>query len=149
MKYTNILQVLAVETLELHSGVFGSKKPFAKLTEEDLEKLDKSLAEPTNATEIEALKQRITELENENAVFEKTLAETTAEVEKAIETAGLEKQSGLIENISHLGAKCKEYGESSDRHTFAENNGKEEPTDGLIENYINPNDEHNQLLKDL
>lgn len=147
MKYAKITALLGLAQLTLHSGITGMGKPVAKLTEEDLEKIENALENNEN---IEALQQKLSDAEASSATFEKVVAETAQAVENAMETAGLEKQEGLVENINLLGEKCKEFGESKDRHSFAENNGKdEEGKEKYIDGHIDPNDAHNQLINQL
>lgn len=147
MKYAKITALLGLAQLTLHSGIVGMGKPVAKLTEEDLEKIENALE---NIENVEALQQKLSDAEASSATFEKVVAETAQAVENAMETAGLEKQEGLVENINLLGKKCKEYGESKDRHSFADNNGKdEEGKEKYIDGHIDPNDAHNQLINQL
>lgn len=147
MKYAKITALLGLAQLTLHSGITGMGKPVAKLTEEDLEKIENALE---NIENVEALQQKLSDAEASSATFEKVVAETAQAVENAMETAGLEKQEGLVENINLLGEKCKEFGESKDRHSFAENNGKdEEGKEKYIDGHIDPNDAHNQLINQL
>lgn len=147
MKYAKITALLGLAQLTLHSGIVGMGKPVAKLTEEDLEKIENALENNEN---IEALQQKLSDAEASSATFEKVVAETAQAVENAMETAGLEKQEGLVENINLLGEKCKEFGESKDRHSFADNNGKdEEGKEKYIDGHIDPNDAHNQLINQL
>lgn len=147
MKYAKITALLGLAQLTLHSGITGMGKPVAKLTEEDLEKIENALENNEN---IEALQQKLSDAEASSATFEKVVAETAQAVENAMETAGLEKQEGLVENINLLGEKCKEFGESKDRHSFADNNGKdEEGKEKYIDGHIDPNDAHNQLINQL
>lgn len=150
MKYAKITALLGLAQLTLHSGVAGAMglaKPVAKLTEEDLEKIENALG---NIENVEALQQKLSDATAKAETYEKITAETAQAVENAMETAGLEKQEGLIENINLLGEKCKEFGESKDRHSFAENNGKdEEGKEKYIDGHIDPNDAHNQLINQL
>lgn len=147
MKYAKITALLGLAQLTLHSGIVGMGKPVAKLTEEDLEKIENALENNEN---IEALQQKLSDAEASSATFEKVVAETAQAVENAMETAGLEKQEGLVENINLLGEKCKEFGESKDRHSFADNNGKDdEGKEKYIDGHIDPNDAHNQLINQL
>ncbi len=141
MKFQKLTALLALSTIELHSNLFG-KKPFAKLDEDQLEKIENALEE-RNTTELEA-KLSTTEKEKEEAV--ENVSNLNSAVEQALQHAGLEPKGSVIESIALLGEKCKEFGDSKDRHNFPENSGKEEETE-LIDGYINPNDAHNKLIE--
>lgn len=147
MNYPKLTALLGFATLELHAGVLGTGKPYAKLSLEDLEAIEKALTEKENTGEVEELQQKLTETQAEASAYEKMIAETAQSVDKALKIAGLEKKESMTQSIELLGEKCKEYGESKDRHSLAENNGNDTDANGLIEGYLDPNDAHNQLLK--
>lgn len=159
MKYQKLTALLGLSEILLNAGIFGQKKPFAKLEEDELQKIEDALANVTEAEtqqalndakeEITALKTKVTELEGIILTEQQQNADMANAVEQALQHAGLEAQGNFVSNIAHLGEKCKEYGESKERHTFAENNGKDEVVDGYINGFIDPNDEHNQLLAEL
>lgn len=150
VKYSKITQVLGLVEIDLHSNLFGNKQPFAKLTEEDLAKIENALNEIPNVEEkTKELKEQVEQLTEINKAHQEQGELIAEAVKNAIETAGLEQQESLAENIVLLGAKCKEYGESNNRHSFVNNNGIEEHTEGLIDGYFDPNDEHNKFLKNL
>lgn len=149
-KYPKITQVLGLVAIDLHSNLFGNKQPFAKFTEEDLAKIENALNEIPNVEEkTKELKEQVEQLTEINKAHQEQGELIAEAVKNAIETAGLEQQESLAENIVLLGAKCKEYGESNERHSIVNNNGSEEPIDGLINGYFDPNDEHNKFLKNL
>lgn len=138
MKFQKLTALLALNTIELHSNLFG-KKPFAKLDEDQLEKIENALEE-RNTTELES---RLSTAEKEKAV--ENVSNLNSAVEQALQHAGLEPKGSVIESIALLGEKCKEFGDSKDRHNFPENSGKEETE--LVDGYINPNDAHNKLIE--
>lgn len=129
MKYSRIVALLGLSEMVLHSNLFGGK-PFAKLSEDELEKINAAL-------------------EEELASGKENMAALQDAVEQALEHAGLEAEGTLQENIVLLGQKCREYGDSKNRHNFPENNGKDEPTNGLEDGYLDPEDSHNKLIKNL
>jgi hypothetical protein len=137
MKYSRIVALLGLSEMVLHSNLFGGKA-FAKLSEDELEKINAALEEKDTKA-----------LEEELAAGKENMAALQDAVEQALEHAGLEAKGTLQENIVLLGEKCREYGDSKNRHNFPENNGKEEPTNGLVDGYLNPEDSHNKLIKNL
>lgn len=153
MKYQKLTAVLGLAQISLSRGALGLSTPTATFSEEDLGKIEQALAQG-DAQAMEALQQEVATLkedlatakENETKANEKAEAMENA-VAEALETAGLQAEEETTGSIALLGAKCKEYGNSKERHSFPENNGKEENADGLIEGYFDPNDEHNQYLK--
>ena len=150
VKYSKITQVLGLVAIDLHSNLFGNKQPFAKLTEEDLAKIENALNEIPNVEEkTKELKEQVEQLTEINKAHQEQGELIAEAVKNAIETAGLEQQESLAENIVLLGAKCKEYGDSNNRHSLVDNNGIEEHTEGFIDGYFDPNDEHNKFLKNL
>ena len=148
MKYTKLTALLGLAEITLHSGTFSMGTPFAKLNEEQLDLIENALAkDPEN--DIIALQNQLTEATSKASAFEKITTETAKAIETAMQTAGLEKQEGMIENINLLAEKCKEFGEDKNRHSFPDNNGKEEGSEELIDGYLNPKDFHNQLINNL
>lgn len=153
MKYQKLTAVLGLAQISLSRGALGLSTPTATFSEEDLEKVEQALAQG-DAQAMEALQQEVATLKEELATakegqakaIENVMAVEVA-VSDALETAGLQAEEEITGSIALLGAKCKEYGNSKERHSFPDNNGKEENTDGLIEGYFDPNDEHNQYLK--
>lgn len=137
MKYSRIVALLGLSEMVLHSNLFGGKA-FAKLSEDELEKINAALEEKDTKA-----------LEEELAAGKENMAALQDAVEQAMEHAGLETKGTLQENIVLLGEKCREYGDSKNRHNFPENNGKDEPTNGLVDGYLNPEDSHNKLIKNL
>ena len=137
MKYSRIVALLGLSEMVLHSNLFGGKA-FAKLSEDELEKINAALEEKDTKA-----------LEEELAAGKENMALLQDAVEQALEHAGLEAEGTLQESIVLLGQKCQEYGAAKNRHNFPENNGKDEPTNGLVDGYLNPEDSHNKLIKNL
>ena len=138
MKFTRITALLGLAQLTFHAGVFGTQKPFAKLSEEELEKIENALAgleSEEMAEELEKTKQSLSDAVTNLEVAKKNSEETAQAVEAALETL--------------LGEKCKEFGGSKNRHSVVENDGKEVSENGLIGGFMNPEDEHNKLLQRL
>ena len=140
MKYTKLTALLGLAEITLHSGTFSMGTPFAKLNEEQLDLIENAII---------TLQNQLTEATSKASAFEKITTETAKAIETAMQTAGLEKQEGMIENINLLAEKCKEFGEDKNRHSFPDNNGKEEGSEELIDGYLNPEDFHNQLINNL
>lgn len=148
MKYTKLTALLGLAEITLHSGTFSMGTPFAKLNEEQLDLIENALAKDHENDTI-TLQNQLTEATSKASAFEKITTETAKAIETAMQTAGLEKQEGMIENINLLAEKCKEFGEDKNRHSFPDNNGKEEGSEELIDGYLNPKDFHNQLINNL
>ena len=148
MKYTKLTALLGLAEITLHSGTFSMGTPFAKLNEEQLDLIENALAKDQE-NDIIALQNQLTEATSKASAFEKITTETAKAIETAMQTAGLEKQEGMIENINLLAEKCKEFGEDKNRHSFPDNNGKEEGSEKLIDGYLDPKDFHNQLINNL
>lgn len=148
MKYTKLTALLGLAEITLHSGTFSMGTPFAKLNEEQLDLIENALAKDQENDTI-TLQNQLTEATSKASAFEKITTETAKAIEIAMQTAGLEKQEGMIENINLLAEKCKEFGEDKNRHSFPDNNGKEEGSEELIDGYLNPKDFHNQLINNL
>lgn len=148
MKYTKLTALLGLAEITLHSGTFSMGTPFAKLNEEQLDLIENALAKEQE-NDIITLQNQLTEATSKASAFEKITTETAKAIETAMQTAGLEKQEGMIENINLLAEKCKEFGEDKNRHSFPDNNGKEEGSEELIDGYLNPEDFHNQLINNL
>ena len=138
--------LLGLTAITMHnSNIFGTGKNFAKLDEDQLQKIEDALETPAAETpDVENLK---TELANAAAAEAGMQEAVTA----ALELNGLtiEKGQSAAEAIALLGATCKQYGESKERgHTTPENNGKEKPepeSEKLIEGFFDPNAPHNQI----
>lgn len=145
MKYPKLTALLGLTNISLHSGTFGLNSPFAKINEEDLEKIDNALAQE-NSERIRNLIKDLAEAKEESKELQNKVESIETAVAGAMELAGLEAQETAEANISLLGEKCKEYGNSNNRHSFPENSGNEELADGLVEGYLDTNDAHNQLL---
>lgn len=152
MKYAKITALLGLAQLTLHSGVAGAMglaKPVAKLTEEDLEKIENALNHDFE-TENAQLKADLETANKDKKEAEDKLTSMEGQVAEALQTAGLEGGEDALENINLLGEKCKEFGESKARHSFADNNGKDnEGKEKYIDGHIDPNDAHNQLINQL
>ncbi|EKB60752.1 hypothetical protein [Bergeyella zoohelcum] len=145
MKYPKLSALLGLSEIVLNAGIFGNKKPFAKLDEDDLAKVEEALED----SETESLREELNQSKENLATEKQTVSAVENAVEQALQLAGLTAKETLVENIALLGEKCKEYGDSKNRHSTPENNGTEEPTNGLINGYINPNDAHNQIINSI
>ena len=144
-----VLAVLGLTAFTFQNNFWGKKEDaHVKLSQEQLEKIDAALENAgtgDSAQTIADLQEKVSGLEqSETAVKEALTA--------AMELNGIaatENQTP-VEAISALGAKCKEYGESKHTHSLPKTDGKDKAdSNGLIEGYIDPNAEHNQLLTKL
>lgn len=138
MELQKLTALLALGSIEMHAGLFGNKKPFAKLDEDQLQTVEAALAEKDT-----------TALQQELAEAQATVKRLENAVEQALAVAGVSAGETLEASIVALGETCQKYGGSKERHTFAEHSGKDEEASGLVAGYLDPNDEHNQLLKSL
>lgn len=154
--YINLAMILGLSEITLQSGLFGNKN-FAKFDEENLDALEKALANK----DAEDLQAQIKQLEQEKASLEAQVSELSAQgeqldqiqnaIEQALEVNEIEASESFAESIEALGAKCKEYGASKNRHTFSNSDGKDgDPSgDGLIGGIVDPRDEIYQTLKNI
>ncbi len=145
MEFELLATVLGLSKISLKSGILGGKS-FASFDETQLEAIEKALGGTQDAkltAEIEKLKQK----ESEQAEKMKALK---GAVNSALELNGLESEEGasLESSINLLGETCKEYGSKQVVHTITGKPSQEVQTndDGLVEGYIDPNAEHNQML---
>jgi len=135
--------------LSFHS-TFGLGKNHVRLTEEECQKLEDHLsAEPPADNQ-----QQLTDLQTKFDTLQNTYNELSASntaVNTALETAlslnDLKGELGTTattdEAIALLGTKCKAYGASNNRHSFAKNDGKQNEDEDPSKDY-----EHNQVLSD-
>lgn len=143
-KHTLILGVLGVTMLEAHSGIMSSKS-HVRLTEEQLDSIESSLA----ANDVAGLNTQIENLTTTVSENTATLGGIDAAIASAFTANGIELPEGTsaADAIATLSATCKKHGESSNTHSLIKNDGKEPGT--LVEGYMDPNAEHNQLLTKL
>lgn len=144
-KHTAILGVLGLTLLETHSSVMPFGKTHVRLTEEQLDSIESSLA----ANDVAGLNTQIENLTEKVATNTATLGSIDTAIASAFTANGLELPEGTsaADAIATLSATCKKYGESTNTHSFIKNDGKDPET--LIEGYMDPNAEHNQLLTKL
>jgi hypothetical protein len=144
--FQKLLAVLAISAFEFHSNFFGNKKPFAKLDEEQLQKIEDALAEKDTS----ALEKTIAEQANTITGLTTSATEIESAVNQALQLNGIDElgeDTTIGEAIAALGAKCKEYGDATSTHTIVDTDGKEKPDEnGLVDNWYDPNAEHNQML---
>lgn len=144
MKFKNIVALLGLAEIQLHSNFFGGKN-FAKLSEEELEKLDAAIEK----ADVNELETKIAELEKEKATLKAENASFLEALEQALSHNNMKAESTVAESIVSLGKQCKAYGESNNRHNVVDNDGEDkDPSasgDGLVEGYFNPNDSHNKI----
>lgn len=142
-KHTILLSVLGLSVLETHSGVMSSKS-HVRLSEEELDKVEKAL----EANDVTALNTTIKEQNTKISNYEKFDGDLKTSLTEAFATNKLELgDMSSTDAIAHLSAKCKEYGEATNTHSISKTDGLDKTDkDGLLEGYMDPNAEHNQLL---
>ncbi len=146
MKYPLLVAILGLTEISLKAGFFGSKN-FATFTEEQLDTIEGALEKQDTSvliTQIEHAKQDIAEHKERLEIIENAVTE-------ALKLNELEAAEKIEESIRLLGTTCKEYGQKKSVHTLAKQDGKEANLEdnGLIDGYLNPNDEHNKLLNEI
>lgn len=139
--------LLGLAAIQMHNAnIFGTGKNYAKLDEEQLQKIEDALGETSSeeATQtIADLQAQVSNLQaSENSVQE---AVTTA---LQINGLALEEGQTVMDAITLLGTKCHEYGTAKTTHNIPGSDGKDDAGTGeqLIDGYMDPNDEHNKYL---
>lgn len=142
-KHTAILGVLGLTVLETHSGVNPFAKSHVRLTEEQLDSIESSLAD-NDVSGLNTQIQNLTSTVSENTA---TLGSINTAIASAFEANGLELPEGTsaTDAISTLSATCKKHGESTNTHSIIKNNGIENKSSDE-ESYIDPEAEHNQII---
>lgn len=132
--------LLGLTAITMHnSNIFGTGKNYAKLDEDQLQKIEDALAAEggPDATIVENLQNELTTAQTAASGMEEA-------VTAALELNGLQITEGqsAVEAIALLAQTCKEYGASKERgHSKPENNGKEKeeetPETYAFENVLN------------
>lgn len=141
MKYKLIKSALGVLDLSLQAGLFGGK-PYVKFDEEQLDKIEKSLFD-NSATELQELKATQEQILKKQEALENAIG-------MALKINNIEPSGDSVKNIENLGMKCKEYGESQNRHPFIPTDGKDRDLsneDAFIGGVVDPNDDIYKTLK--
>ena len=143
MKYQKLTALLDLGTIELHSNFFGTKEPFAKLTEEQLTKLEAALEE----RDVTALETKISELENEVKALTTEKGSVAEALQQAYEHNGLQiaENATMAESIATMGEKCKEFATAKNTHSLTKTDGLEKEDDELQNSFFDPKAAHNQL----
>ncbi|WP_312355559.1 hypothetical protein [Empedobacter sp.] len=135
-----VLAVLGIQAFVFHSNFLKNEKKHVRLNEEELQKIEDALEKQTSAEDAETL---ATLQANETATQEALSA--------AFELHGLKTVEGqtVAEAVEALSAKCTEYGESKNTHSFHKTDGKDKQEDEeeFKEGFFDPNAEHNQIDK--
>ncbi len=132
-----VLAVLGIQAFVFHStNIFGKGEKHVRLKEEELQLIEDALEKQTSAEDAETL---ATLQANETAVQEALTA--------AFELHGLETVEGqsVAEAVEALSAKCTEYGESKNQHSFHKTDGKDKE-DEEVDNSANY--AHNQVFNE-
>jgi hypothetical protein len=145
MKFPKLKGLTGQEAIDLHTNFFGNKKPFAKFDKDQLEKIEAAL----ETNDVSGLTQKIADLDANIINLNAVQAETQNAIDQALQLNGITIPEGATtaEAIIALGAKCKEYGSSENRHVTPKNNGEEKPENNqsLIDGYFDPKAPHNQV----
>lgn len=112
MKYPLLSALLAVSTIDLHSNLFGNKKPVAKLNEEQLQLIEDGLEAKQNSD------PGLEDLQSEVTSAQDALSEALT-----INNITMPDGASLSEAIALLGTTCKTYGEKGQSHTSPPNDG--------------------------
>lgn len=142
-----LLAVLGLQAFTFHNNFWGSGEAHVKLDNKQLQLIEDALDKtPTenkaseDATTLEDLQTKVSGFEAKETAIQEALT-------AALNLNGIEATEGqsVAEAITALGTKCKEYGSSTNTHSFIHTNGVDKEPDGLIEGYFDPNAPHNQL----
>lgn len=148
--YKHIESILKAP-VELKKPLLGGGEAAMSLKQSQLEALEAGLAMIAQteqlAQERAALSEKVSLLAGQLDKVVKEQGAIGQAVEAALATGKIVGGGTLVESIGLLGAKCKEYGEKAPQHNHPGNDGKED--NGLIGGYLDPKDEHNQLLASL
>lgn len=142
-KYALLATVLGLAEIQTKTHLFGQKAT-ASFTEEQLETIEKALAEKDTSEFEKKIAQQWQQLDT----YEQDAKQMSDAISKALELNGLTAKETETESIQLLGETCKAFGDKGNGHTPTPNNGKE-PENGLIGGYIDPNDEHNKFLNSI
>ncbi|CAA0173059.1 conserved hypothetical protein [Tenacibaculum maritimum] len=141
MKYQSISDLLALEAINVKSGLFGGKA-FASFTEEQLDAIEEALSKVDGKVSNEQIEQLEQQVQERNARLEAL----ENSVNQSLELNSLEAGASLTESIDALGQKCKEYGEKKSVHTSLTHDGKENNIEEkLQDDYFDKNAEHNKI----
>ncbi|WP_313359801.1 hypothetical protein [Empedobacter sp.] len=132
-----VLAVLGIQAFVFHSNFLKNEKKHVRLNEEELQKIEDALEKQTSAEDAETL---ATLQANETATQEALSA--------AFELHGLKTVEGqtVAEAVEALSAKCTEYGESKNQHSFHKTDGKDKQEDEEVENSADY--AHNQVFNE-
>lgn len=133
-----VLAALGIQAFVFHSNFFKNEKKHVRLNEEELQKIEDALEKQTSAEDAETL---ATLQANETATQEALSA--------AFELHGLKTVEGqtVAEAVEALSAKCTEYGQSKNQHSFHKTDGKDKQEDEeeFKEGFFDAGAEHNQI----
>lgn len=125
MKYPKLVAALGLPTINIQSGLFGANA-HARLDEEQLQKLEDQLSAVAGD---EVLQGKFDELQQSFNALQTDKDGLQNAVSAALELNGLTKDLQAdatgIQGVELLGKRCKEYGASKNRHSFAQSDGEE------------------------
>ena len=149
MKYPKLTAFLGVAAISIQNGFFGAKS-HARLDEEQLQKLEDHMAQESNVdlqAQLNSLQEKYNSLSTNHTALQNSHTGLQNAVTAALELNGLfsevTNETTPLQAVELLGTKCKEYGDSDNRHSFPNNDGKQNNTEDPSKDY-----EHNQVMVD-
>ncbi|MDR2205772.1 MAG: hypothetical protein LBE36_06430 [Flavobacteriaceae bacterium] len=141
MKFQKLAALLVLGSIELHSNFFGTKKPFAKFDEDQLQKIEDDLVEKDTS----ALDEKISEQEETIKGLNTEKSEIENAVNQALELNGIKIPEGasITDAVALIGQTCKTYGDSKETHTVVKTDGIDKGDDGDSEVFA-----HEKVLND-
>lgn len=132
-----VLVVLGIQAFVFHSNFFKNEKKHVRLNEEELQKIEDALEKQTSAEDAETL-----------ATLQADETATQEALSAAFELHGLKTVEGqtVAEAVEVLSAKCTEYGESKNQHSFHKTDGKDKQEDEDVDNSADY--AHNQVFNE-
>jgi hypothetical protein len=126
-KHTLLLGLLALTELETHSAFFGAKTPFVKLDEAQLDSIEQGLAKNDSSALQSTIANQAETLLGLTAT--NNSAQEAANQALALNAITLDAGASLADAFTALGAKCKEYGDSTNSHSTSKDDGLEKKVD--------------------
>jgi hypothetical protein len=142
-----LLAVLGLQAFTFHNNFWGSGEAHVKLDNKQLQLIEDALEKNANETPANEDAKTLEDLQAQVSGFEAKETAVQEALTAALGLNGIETTEGqsVAEAITALAAKCKEYGSSTNTHSFIHTTGVDKEPDGLIEGYFDPNAPHNQL----
>ncbi len=145
-KLTRLAAALGSAEIKLNQNLFGAKMPWAKLDETQLQAVETALEASQNAdaeATIEGLNDQLASLQEDFINLHASFVEIETAIANALQITGLKSLDNHAQSIGLLATKCKEFGASKNRHSFAENNGEQTTDENNA--WFNADAAHNQI----